>query len=146
MNLTPLERIDAIAMSSRALIHARDDNWAEAGTNVQELADRFGGPGIQVLLIGLADTMLIHQGGWANADDLVLPLWTDSDGNIADVEDVRPEFRWAGRFIAARAADDEDACAALVNSITSDDEFTACVCAMLEVVATTINMIKGLPT
>jgi hypothetical protein len=145
--LNDLERIDAIAMSSRALIFARADNWPAAGSQVQELAGRFEGPGIQVLLIGLADTMLIHQGGPPPGvtDAVVVPLWLDNVGNIADVDDVRPEIRWAGRFIAARAADDEDACSALVNSIASDEEFTSCVCAMLEVVATTLNMIKGEP-
>jgi hypothetical protein len=77
------------------------------------------------------------------AGELVMPVWVDTTGTVGNADDVRPAVRWAGRFIAALAVDDEAACAALVNSCTSDAEFCQNVCAMLEVAAMTLNIVVG---
>jgi hypothetical protein len=146
------EKREAFERSAVILAHARAGNWIEAGNEVGELAERFNGPGIQILLVGLADTMVHAQGGdelpSGVTPDMVIhrPLWIDEYGDTIDnaTEVARPDIRWAGQFIAARAALDEDACAALVNSCADDPE-TYCnnVLAVLEVTATTLNRIAS---
>lgn len=137
--MEPHEKYDAIIRSAMILAQARRNNWHEAAKLVNELADTYDGPGIQVLICGLADTIIIHQGGHTTADDIVVaPMWVGPDGATSDADGVsRPEILWAGRFLAARAALDEDTCAALVNS--SDADYSRNVFGLLEVAATTLN-------
>jgi hypothetical protein len=137
------EYADTVRLTATALSHARAGHWMQTGADVQAVHDRYGGEGIQVLLLGLADAMLFHQGGPAMTEEPVMPVWVDTTGAVGNADDVRPAVRWAGRFIAARAADDAVACAALVKSCTSDVEFSQNVCAMLEVAATTLNIVVG---
>jgi hypothetical protein len=137
------EYTDAVRLTATALSHARDGSWRQTGADVQAMHDRYGGDGIQVLLYGLADAILVPQGGSGMPGELVMPVWVDTTGAIGNADDVRPPVRWAGRFIAARAVGDEAACAALVNSCASDGEYCQNVCAMLEVAATTLNIVVG---
>jgi hypothetical protein len=148
--MSPAEKYEAMQRSAVVLAHARAGNWIEAGNAVGELAERFDGPGIQILIVGLADTMVHAQGGDelppGITDDMVVhrPVWIDQNGDTIDnaTEVPRPDIRWAGQFIAARAAFDEDACAALVDSCADDPEsYCNNVLAVLEVTATTLNMI-----
>jgi hypothetical protein len=143
------QRLAAVCLAAQALAFARVDDWSRAGDVVQELHDTYAGEGVQVMLIALADTLLMYQGGYKDPqrpDAVVLPMWIDtSTGSTALADDVPPPIRWAGRFIAARAALDEDACAALWNSVTTDEEFTENICATLEMVAVSLNVIKGVP-
>ena len=141
------QRDAAIRTGAKALAYARVKDWSRAGEAVQELHDNYeGGEGIQLFLLGLADTLLIHQGAKPQQDAMVLPMWVDPSGDTTlFADDVPPPLRWAGRFIAARAALDEPACAALYESIANDEEFTDNVCALLDIVATSLNMIVGAP-
>ena len=134
---------DAANLTATALCHARVGDWMQAGADVQAMHERYGGEGIQVFLLGLADEVLVHQGGPGVPGELVMPVWVDPTGAVGNADDVRPAVRWAGRFIAARAADDPAACASLVNSCASDAEFFKNICAMLEVAATTLNIVVG---
>jgi hypothetical protein len=140
--MAPDEKFDAIIRSAIILAQARMGNWETAAHQVNDLGTAHGGAGIQILCMGLADTVVIQQGGFTNGEDeVVAPLWVDEDGNAGDADSVtRPEIRWAGRFLAARAAGDTDACKALWES-ASQDQFTANVFAMLEVAATTLNAV-----
>jgi hypothetical protein len=137
------EYTDAVGLTETALSHARAGSWRQTGADVQAMHDRYGGEGLQVLLLGLADAIVVHQGGPGVPGELVMPVWVDSTGAVGNANDVRPAVRWAGRFIAARAVDDGAACAALVNSCTSDAEFFQNVCAMLEVAVMTLNVVVG---
>jgi hypothetical protein len=139
--LTPIERDDAFVQSSSALVAARCGDWERAVRTVEALAEQYDGEGVQILLLGLADTLLIRLGAPPRPDQTVALMWVDPDrGPIFNADDVsRPEIRWAGRFIAARAAGDNDTCAALVNSCANEDEYSRSVFAVLETVATTLN-------
>jgi hypothetical protein len=141
------QRTAALEVAAKALVCARVDDWPQASDAVQELHDSYPGEGIQLLLLALSDTLLRHQGGTPpQPDAVVLPMWVDTaTGTTSLADDVPPPIRWAGRFIAARAANDEDACAALFNSIATDEEFTENVCAVLEIVAVSLNVIMGEP-
>jgi hypothetical protein len=143
--ISPDEKYEAIIMSSVILAHARAGAWSEAGAGITALAERFDGAGIQIMITGLADTMIYHQGGHRSDDVPVQPVWFDLDGAMDDADGVpRPEIVWAGRFIAARAALDEDACAALVNSCAHDPEaYSQNVFAVVEVAATTLNALDA---
>lgn len=44
---------------------------------------------------------------------------------------VHPSIAWAGRFVAARVADDEAMAKALIQSVSSDEEWAMCVSAVL---------------
>jgi len=138
---SPADFQQAVELSSRALACARAGDWVSAGQTVKEIENRFDGPGIQTLLCGLADTLLLHYGGIPGPGAVVMPLFVDSDGETSDVDQTPPEVRWAGRFIAAWGARDDEACAALCNSCTDEREWTYNVAALLDVVATTLNMV-----
>jgi hypothetical protein len=144
--MSPEEKSEAIVRSAVILAHARAGRWQQAGSEVAALADRFDGSGIQIMIMSLADTMVHHQGGPPREDEQVRPIWIDQDGRTDNADGVpRPEIVWAGRFIAARAALDEAACAALVNSCAGDPEaYSSNVYAVLEVTAETLNMM-GVP-
>ena len=131
----------AVQLSAYALACARAGDWTTAGSTVKEIEERFHGPGIQVMLCGLADTLLIHHGGIPGPDAVVIPQFVDTDGDVTDTDHTPPEVRWAGRFIAAWGARDDDACEALVNSCTDERQWTYNVAALLDVVATTLNMV-----
>jgi hypothetical protein len=133
------ERDTALKLCAKALDCACADDWVGAGETVQELHTTYGGEGLQLFLIALADTLLTIQGARPSPDAVVAPMWVKPDGDVGLADDVPAPVRWAGRFIAARAADDEAGCAALWNSITNDDEFSDNILATLDVVATTIN-------
>jgi hypothetical protein len=138
----PDDRFDATIRSATILAQARAGNWGTAAHDINDLAAAHGPAGIQILCMGLADTLVIHQDGFARDNEVSVPLWVDEDGNASEADAVaRHEIRWAGRFVAARAAGDTDACRALWDSITGEDEFRANVCGLLEVAATTLNAI-----
>jgi hypothetical protein len=134
----------AVALASLALANARLGEYDAADKVIDQLQDLFGGIGMQVLIIGLADTMLAaHGGATPSPDVLVAPVWIDCCGNIGGADDVPPAIRWAGRFVAARAADDFDAAQALIQSCADDDEFSENLSALLHCVATTVNVIAA---
>jgi hypothetical protein len=135
------EYTDALTLTATALSHARAGSWSQTSADLQAMHDLYGGDGIQVLLYGLADAILVPQGGPGMPGELVMPVWVDPTGAIGNADDVPPAVRWAGRFVAARAVGDEAACTALVDSCTSDAEFCQNVCAMLEVAAMTLNVV-----
>lgn len=143
--LTPEQRSEVEMLAAVALGWSRRSAWEKCGETVCEISDRFGAEGMQILVLGLADTMILQQfGKFPPPGARVAPLWVDEGGPSIDADNVSPAFRWVGRFVAARAARDWETCCALVNSC-SDDEFTANVCMLLDVVATTINAIHGEP-
>jgi len=141
------ERDAALLLAAKTLAAVRADDWEQAGAYVEELHETNGGEGIQLLLAALADTLIIHQGGPPDSNAVVVPMWVDTinGGGLELADDVPPPVRWAGRFIAARAADDEPACAALYNSITTDEEFRDNIIAMLDIVATTLDVVGAHP-
>lgn len=142
MNRSDLDR--AVTLSTLALRHGRDGDWDAAGDTVADIYDQCGPAGIWVLAIGLADTMVIHQGG-ANisSDAIAMPAYVTLSGDPLDVDEVPAPERWAGRFIAARAVRDQETCEALVMSLNNDAEFRAAIAALLHITANTLNLIEA---
>lgn len=140
MNASELDR--ALLLSAVALQHARDGDWDTAGDTLADIYAECGPVGIWVLAIGLADTMVIHQGGAdIGPDAIAMPSYVDLSGDPLDVDEVAPPERWAGRFVAARAVRDQAACDALVATLADDDEFRAAIAALLHITANTLNLI-----
>lgn len=122
--------------------------WSEVGNTIRELSDRFGDRGLQVLMLGLADSILVVQ-GWVPEQDNVSyqPAFVDADNQATadDIDTVPAGPRWAARFVAARAAADWDTINALCAACESDDEFTGCVTGLVDVAAATLNALFGGP-
>lgn len=138
--LTEEQRADALALARAALTQARGHDWSAASSTVEALQDRYGPPGISFLIVALADAVLAHQGIERGGDALVLPVWLDStQQRCGSADDVPPRVRWAGRFIAARAADDEATAVALLDSLVDDAEFSDRVSALMEITVDTLN-------
>lgn len=135
---------EAISLSAIALGHARRGNWDKAVGTMEYLNSRFpDGSGIQMLMQGCADTVAIHQGAEPLKAAPLELMFVNEAGDHADADSVDPDQRWAGRFIAARAAGDKDTCAALVDSCESDQQYAKRVGALLQVAAITLNMIEA---
>jgi hypothetical protein len=142
-----LDRAAVVAYSRRVVALARANKWEKCGDVVGEIYGKFGVPGIQILMLGLADTVLIHEGvRHVPSNAVVVPVWMTQSGEvITDVEKVRPWSRWAGRFIAARGARDFDGCNALLESIPSDEQFLENLWGLVDVCANTLNTAYGPP-
>jgi hypothetical protein len=66
------EHTGAVRLTATALSHACAGSWRQTGADVQAVHDRYGGDGIQVLLRGLADAILVPQGGPGMPGELVM--------------------------------------------------------------------------
>lgn len=162
-DLTEAEQAEAVILAARLVAETRlshrlpprerEDAWHGIGDRITEMAVRFGANGMRLLLLGLADTIVIHQ--WGRAPLItqegdpslvaVSPLWMDTTGVLCeDPEKIPPPVRWAGRFVAARAANDRAGCEALLSSL-SPGEFGQGLCALLDCCAATLNLIHGIP-
>jgi hypothetical protein len=111
-----------------AVREATRGDWAAAQQAVDAISTETGGA--LYALVAWADWTV----GWhAKARGLPLPsevpggvivrpLWADpGTGRIeADADAVSPPARWAGRFIAARAALDHEQCQALIGVLPAD--------------------------
>lgn len=139
MGRESFDRDTARILAGQVLGHARQGEWDKAGSVLNDLTEIHGAEGIEVLAFGVADTLIFHQRG-SHPGQPVAPLWIDdASGRVHSVDDVPLTRRWAGRFLAARAASDVDMCVALWNS-GNDNQFTANVCALVELAAETLNM------
>ncbi|MFD2421631.1 hypothetical protein [Amycolatopsis pigmentata] len=106
---------------------------------LQALVDHHGPDVIPDVLIAWIDTMLRHAGPATGGKPVGLAFEQADSGDIASVDDVAPAVAWAGRLIVARINDDYDQAEALINSVTSDDQWTRNVTAVLDSVAVTLR-------
>lgn len=139
---------EVVKLARKAVAHGRRNDWGEAGEAVGEIRARYGIRGIHILMLGCADTVLIHlnKGKMPPKEAIVIPVWFKPSGEVIDDPDqVIPSTRWAGRFIAARGAQDLDGCNALLESIPDDVQFLENVYALVDVAATTLNHLYGPP-
>lgn len=65
-------------------------------------------------------------------------LFTPTD-EVQTADDVQPSMRWAGRLIAARAADDEAAFMDLLRSVPEGAALGDCIMALLHAVAESLK-------
>ncbi len=110
-----------VALVRRVLLHAVAGEPAAAGRALDAVFAA-GPVAVMTLISVAADTHIaamerVH--GLLPAGEAVQPVWVDVDTGrrFYGADDVDPVWRWAGRYVAARAAGDAAQCEALVNGL-----------------------------
>lgn len=144
--LSPIEQSEVVVRSATILQSARNQQWERADEQLTKMYDDCGPESIAIMMVALADTMVLAQGGEPDPDHLVVPQWVSVETGETDLDadTVPPLARWVGRFIVARANRDYHMCTALVASL-GPEEHARAVTALIEVVAATLNKI-GAPS
>lgn len=143
-NRLPKAERRAVRLAAIALYAAMAENWPAATRAVQAINDRCGSAGISRAVLCWSDT-LIDYNPETNGDGRPVRLsFMNADTghvNFDDDADAVPEqFRWAGRIIAARAAQDLPAWEAMIDALPDDPKVHGDhVGAVLQVVALTLR-------
>jgi hypothetical protein len=145
MGFDELSKVEqrAIRLASAALTCAVSNDWDRATKAVQRIGDECGEVGVGRAILGWSDT-LIHRMGHKPGKPVNLVFQQVETGRIdtADGEHVPERVRWAGKVIAARAADDEAAWDALMKALPEDGAVVGQhVAAVLEMVALMLRRI-----
>lgn len=98
---------------------------------VQFIHDNFGADVFPQVLLAWADAAIDEA--FPDQRGQLVTLQFQHELAIAPTgsDAVAPEVAWAGRFIAARLADDEPMARDLLASVANDDQWGMCVSAML---------------
>ena len=113
---------------------------------VEQINPLNGTPGLQVAVLGWADTYIQtlhpeHQYGRPFAI-----AWRDLESTTPDAvlgaADVPAPVRWAGQIIAARAANDPDTYVALMQAPAEGADLGECIMALLTVVAANVDLAR----
>ncbi|MCW2903972.1 MAG: hypothetical protein JWO67_6237 [Streptosporangiaceae bacterium] len=146
-DLTPDQVLRVKRLASGALVHARFSDLPSATVMVNKALEEFSYNGLILCLMLWADTVAEAQGLLKDGrGKRVTPVWnnTRTGKTTRNADEVAAPGRWAGRFLAARAARDHDLCEGLIQSIADHPEqFTATVNVMLAASATTLNNIAA---
>lgn len=109
-----------VALVRRVLLHAVAGEPVAAGRALDAVFAA-GPMAVMTLISVAADTHIAaveRAHGLLPAGKAVQPVWVDVDtGRVSGADDVDPVWRWAGRYVAARAAGDAAQCEALVNGL-----------------------------
>ena len=137
-----------LLLAAKALHYAMAEDWERASRAVQVLGDAFGGDGCVTAMLGWADTLISRTPGLAGDGRPVrLAFQTLETGHIDyNADDVPDDVRWAGRLLAARAADDRDTFEALINSVPDDATWSKYVGAVLKMSALNLRAAQAAAT
>lgn len=116
---------------------AAAQQWNKCALKIKELQDRFGVQALGILLVHCADVQLRYQGIARDPDNTVQPVWIDpATGEVLDADQVDDDAKvWAGRFVAARAANDKDSAQALLRTTETLEQSAARISAVLSMTA-----------
>lgn len=132
-----------IWLADRVLIAAMLGHHNRAQRMVAALAEKFGTPGVWLSMLLWTDTTLAAAGispGQHDDDPIRLRFLDVDNGSYAELDDVPAPVIFAGRFLAARAADDPDTGHALVSALPDDPEsVTEALLALLVACAGNLN-------
>ncbi len=133
-----------LKLAAAALWAAVAEDWTRANKAAQMIGDEFGGDGVVTAMIGWADTVIAQTPGLVGDGRPVrLAFQQLETGHIDyDAERVPDGVRWAGRLLTARAADDEDAFAALIDSVPDDVTFSRNVGCVLQMAALNLRALQ----
>jgi hypothetical protein len=134
----------AIELAGHALNCGVSDKWEEAAGFVKQLGEETGSDGVYVALIGWCDTYLGIEGVPIGAQTCI-SFQALECGAIGSADEVPADVAWAGRMLAARAADDADNWEALCEALPEDGHVVARhVMRLLEMCAYGIRRAKGM--
>lgn len=107
-------------MASQTLLMAVLGLFGHAYELVRRIESDAGGEAVLDAMIFWVDAWLGIQGKPPEDIAVRLAFRDLTGGPDRDADDVPPEIAWAGRFMAARAAGDDDQIVALINSVPKD--------------------------
>lgn len=144
----PKDEKRAVRLAAKALTHALKEDWPAATRAVQAVNDKCGSGGIATAILVWSDTLIDYNPGTTGDGRPVRLAFMNADTGHVDLDEnadaVPEQFRWAGRVIAARAAQDQPGWEALIDSLPDDPHVHGRhVGAVLEVVALTLRNILG---
>ncbi len=84
---------------------------------VERMAREHGGGSVPEAMQAWMDTVLHARGLPQNGQPVQLGFVDATTGQTSDADGVTPEWAWAGRLMAARAADDPHTYRALIDSV-----------------------------
>ncbi|TMR11047.1 hypothetical protein ETD86_37005 [Nonomuraea turkmeniaca] len=94
----------------------RDDN-DRAVAALKAINEETGGEGLMDAILGWCDTAIAHIGIEVGKPVKIAWMEAETQRINSGPDEVRPTARWAGRLLAARAADDHDTFMALIDTI-----------------------------
>jgi hypothetical protein len=111
----------AIRLAAAALTCAMAQDWERASKAVQRISDECGSVGVGRAILGWSDT-LISRMGHTPGRPVAIAFQEVESGRIdsADGDFVPERVKWAGRVLAARAADDQATWDALMDALPDD--------------------------
>lgn len=117
-----------------ALHLAMQDKLREAASYVDRLN---GTDGLVDAILGWIDTYIAYCHPTHKQGELIRIAWVDMDAAVLheNADDVQVGARWAGRLIAARAADDQGQFLALLRSLPAGSALGDGIMALLHAVA-----------
>lgn len=111
----------ALRLAGNALRAAYADNLPLANTIIERIDAECGVEGVTLAILGWSDT-LIKRTPHLTGKPVRLAFMNADSGRVDEnADDVPQEVRWAGRLIAARAADDEQTWNALIDALPRDE-------------------------
>ena len=117
-----LDRMPWLADAGRALTHALDGDPGSAARTVMRMVDEHGPASAAMAMQSWMDTVLHYRGIPAGHGAMVKLAFVDSEtGAVSDADGVAPEWAWAGRMLAARAANDRDGFLGLLHAVPGND-------------------------
>lgn len=128
------------ALAGMALRASARGQHAQARQHVERIARRYGDEVIPRVLLSMIDTVLARAGHTPDGSPVRVAWLETGTGTVQDADEVPPAVRWAGRFFAARAADDETQAVALLRSVRTSEEWGACALAVLNVCGTQLRL------
>ncbi|MCW2768158.1 MAG: hypothetical protein JWO11_4117 [Nocardioides sp.] len=137
-----MNRKRIISLASTAMYAAIAQDWPKANKATQAIGDEFGGDGVIAAALAWCDSMLAHTPGVdpTSGNPVRLTFKNLESGRVDnDANQVPPAIRWAGRIVAARAADDEPGFRGLIESLESDKQFSEYIGALLSMVAANLR-------
>lgn len=117
MTETPTSLPPWFELARRALWLASRDELERAVRTVERMAREHGVGAVPEAMQAWMDTVLRARGLPVTGEPVTLTFVEPGTGQISGADDVTPEWAWAGRLIAARAADDPDTYRALIDSV-----------------------------
>ncbi len=122
-----------IPLAGKALVASAEADFPAAGKALQELAAQYGAGVVPAVLLAWIDTVLAKAGHEVGGKPMGVAWRAEETGEIQEADQTTPEIRWAGRLFIARANDDESQFRALVDSVSSDEEWSRNVGAVLNI-------------
>lgn len=108
----------AMELAGVALYAAMADDTDKAVDAVKAISEETGGEGLMDAILGWCDTLIVRTPDLEIGKPVKIAWMEAETRRINDgPHEVRPTARWAGRLLAARAADDHDTFMALMDSI-----------------------------